>query len=246
MKLTNKYSIVWCLVYGFTFTNIACVSGLDKNGTTGETVDGELLVMMGRQIKQPLLTLIGMAIRNLHQCAEWTTWTACTSNGRLGNFGTINRTRTCNKSTTTENTKFENVEHDIRLCEGFCPSSYNWTENGFCVKLNNLKNDWDQAERICQDEGGHLALIDSDSKFNDVKKMLEGITEYVWVDGRRKDNNSPWENVHGIHLNKFYWHSSQPNNGSNELCVVLRNDNTREWHDATCTSKHISLCEIAA
>lgn len=219
-------------------------SAVDNITYDGDTADGEMLVNLGTRIQNPLLTLIGMAIRNQHPCSEWAQWTTCTAQ-HSRYFGIKKRTRTCNTDKRTGVNTLRKLEEDVSVCVGaLCPADYNLTANGFCLKFYGLSKNWNETDKICRNDGGNLVYIGNDEKFNDVKKMLEGVKGFIWIDGRRNDIRSPWKSSDGNEITKFYWLSGQPNNGGDELCLVLDPETTRGWHDASCLSSYLAFCEI--
>jgi hypothetical protein len=231
---------VWIYLICSTLGN----SSVDNVTYDGDTADGEMLVNLGKRIQKPLLTLIGMAIRNQHPCSEWTQWSSCTARpSRL--FGTKKRTRKCSTYKTPGETALSKLEEDVSVCVGSCPSDYNLTANGYCLKLYRVGKPWDEAEKMCQNDGGHLVYIDNDAKFSDVKKFSEGDNSYIWINGRRKDINSPWETSYGEKLTKFYWAPGQPTNIPTELCLVLDPAPKLDWHDGDCTFPAFLHCEIS-
>lgn len=231
-----------CLIWAY----ITCAAA---STFRGDTINGEKLVGMGRQMNNPLLTLIGMAIMNQHPCFEWTIWTSCSTSG-LGNIGIRSRTRICSLIG-SDRTSNNRTEEDLNVCfineqgtkKKMCPPSYKITANGYCLKRYDVFENWERAEEMCQRDGGHLVHIDSDEKFSDVKKLLQGVTGgYIWVDGRRKQKGSHWETVHGVKLTKFYWTLRHP--GSYEECIALSENDHRQWHSSVCKDLLYPLCEI--
>lgn len=179
------------------------LSNPDVNNFTldRDSVDGDMLVNLGKRMEKPLLTLIGMTIRNQHPCSEWAQWTSCTA--RLSRqFGTKKRTRLCSTYKMPEGTAFRKTDEDLSVCVGSCPSDYYLTVNGNCFKFYGIDKSWNESENTCKNDGGHLVSIESDAKFNDVKTMVAGVNGYIWIDGRRKNLTLPWETIHGDALKK--------------------------------------------
>ncbi|KAL4219371.1 hypothetical protein ACF0H5_021951 [Mactra antiquata] len=211
----------------------------ENNGTFADGVNGDDLIKLGRQLQKPMLTIIGMALRNLHAC-EWTNWSPCTV--RKGYFGSRTRTRTCNYHKDVGNTN-KVIESDNKLCEGKCPDDYNITKHGYCIKFYTETKVNDAAATQCRNDGGYLINIESKQKHEDIKAMLQGMIEFLYVGGRRKDVSSPWIYEYGNQNGFLEWQAGQPNNRATELCLCL-NDETKLLHDVTCTGKRAFLCEI--
>jgi hypothetical protein len=133
------------------------------------------------------------------------------------------------------------IETDFGLCEGFCPKAYNVTTNGFCVKLHVNSKTFDDAEKQCQADGGHMMNTDSELKNADVTEFLHEFNSYIYIDGRRKDSSSEWVTVDNSPKRFFYWASGQPGGG---FCIKMHHSNIY-WHDSSsCTVKRPFICEI--
>jgi hypothetical protein len=208
-----------------------------------------------------MLQMIGKTIDNIekkieekmcdpHQCSDWSMWSSCTA--RFGQFGSKFRTRRCSVNMTTceidSNSRTEK-EFGICIMDKTCPNVYNLTKNGFCMKLYSDKRVTKVlAEQQCQKDGGHLVHIDSELKYTDISSLLTNF-EYstgIWIDGHRKDVNSPWEYTYGSQKGFFKWYPGEPSNRPTELCLLIgRYSQGIKWHDDPCTSKFFTLCEIS-
>ncbi|XP_053381352.1 uncharacterized protein LOC128549113 [Mercenaria mercenaria] len=221
---------------------IHCTSLTEGNGTAAKNIDGKILLNLGRKLNKPMLTLLGMAIRNLeyrHPCDDWTQWSDCGA-VKEGYIATRKRTRTCEINPPSLEQGNRTTETDITICEGFCPKDYNITANGFCVKLYVSRKTFDDAEKQCSEDGGHVMNIDSELKNGDVQKVLQGFGSYVHIDGRRKDSSSAWMAMNGSQKRFFNWNSGEPDS---YLCIMMHPSNSY-WYDSTCTSNRPFLCEI--
>jgi hypothetical protein len=138
------------------------------------------------------------------------------------------------------------TEKEFGICIGNCPSGYNITKNGFCMKFYTDKGvEQDAAEQQCQKDGGHLINIDSEIKLEDVSSLLTGFGAAIWIDGHRKDVHSPWVYTYGSQKGFFKWYPSQPDNSSNELCLYIAlYSNGVKWHNYSCSGTLYSICEI--
>ncbi|KAL4219365.1 hypothetical protein ACF0H5_021945 [Mactra antiquata] len=213
----------------------------ENNGTFGDTVNGDNLVKLGRQLQKPMLTIIGMALRNLHAC-EWTNWSPCTVR-KQGYFGSRTRTRTCNYDENDENINHV-IENANDLCEGKCPSDYIITKHGYCIKFYTEKVENDDAVTQCRNDGGYLINIETKQKHEDIKEMLKGYNEYVNVGGKRINVSAPWIYEYGKQNGFLEFYPGEPDNGSTKLCLCL-DKSTRLLHDLPCTARLAFLCEIA-
>jgi hypothetical protein len=205
----------------------------DGNGTNDDDLNGEKLMEIGKALKLPKLQMIDKTIDNiekeiekicdLHPCSEWTEWSGCTA--RFGQFGSKFRTRRCSVDVTScETDSINRIEKEFGICIGRCPNRYNITKHGFCMKLYADKQvTKNAAEQQCEKDGGHLVNIDSEMKYKDVDSLLTDFSasKGIWIDGHRKDVNSPWEYTYGSQKGFFKWKSGQPDNRSNDLCLLI-------------------------
>ncbi|XP_045210987.2 uncharacterized protein LOC123562414 [Mercenaria mercenaria] len=230
------------ILFAVVNVNINCATSLvESNGTAAKDIDGEMLLNIGRKLNKPMITLLGMAIRNLenlHPCDDWTQWSDC-GTVTEGYIATRKRTRMCGRNPSALQHGNKTTETDISICEGFCPQDYNVTANGFCVKLYVSAKTFDDAQKQCREDGGHLINIDTDLKYGDVKAVLKGFSKYVFIDGRRKDSSSPWLVENGSKKIFFRWASGEP---GTSLCMLIHYSN-QLFYDYTCTSVLPFLCE---
>ncbi|KAL4231967.1 hypothetical protein ACF0H5_009544 [Mactra antiquata] len=228
------------ILFCFVMSGVNCGLLSESNGTAADDIDALTLVDLGKETRKPLLTLIGLAMRNLHSCELWSPWTPCEAGAR-GYFGTRTRTRQCVDKRSSESNSYKN-ETDIGLCEGYCPVGANITAHGFCFKLHLNTMSHDNADAFCENEGGHLINIDSTEKLEDVKNMLNGFSVHIHIGGRRATSSSPWVYKYGSQHPAITWASGEPDNRSNELSLVFYPpDNT--WHDVSGTTSRHFVCE---
>ena len=79
---------------------------------------------------------------------------------------------------------------------------------------------WEQARDKCEEMGGHLAVVDSEERFNElcVLAQQQGLT-YVWL-GSYRGTDGEWYNVDGTKMNFTRWDAGEPS--------VMDLDGTRE------------------
>ncbi|KAL4231985.1 chromatin-modulating protein mrc1 [Mactra antiquata] len=233
-----KNLILFCLVV----SGVSCGLLSESNGTAADDINALTLVDLGKETRKPLLTLIGLAMRNLHPCEVWSPWTPCEANTR-GYYGTRTRTRQCVDKRSSENNTYKN-ETDIGLCEGNCPVGANITSHGYCLKLHIDKLNHENANAFCRKEGGYLINLDSAEKYEDVKNMLSGFSSsFIHIDGRRATSSSPWVYKYGSQQPFITWASGEPDNQSSDLCVVYY-PSEHGCHDISCTLTRPFICEF--
>lgn len=238
MKYLYVVKIILCLV---ALSGVNCSPVSERNGTAADDIDGHSLIQLGRRLHRPLLTLLGLAIRNLHLCSEWTQWSSCDALGK-NYFGSRTRTRKCATDTETDDGG-RMTETDLDICEGFCPEQYNVTVNGFCLKLYVTAKNHDDAEAQCEQDGGYLINIESIMKYGDVVSVLKGYDATINIGGSRNDSSSMWEYRYGSADGYITWYNGYPTDESGILCLAL-STNQRHWFSHSCSSKSSFMCEI--
>ncbi|XP_060579904.1 C-type lectin lectoxin-Thr1-like [Ruditapes philippinarum] len=240
MKMRGgKVFLVFIFSVVIVTMDISSASLIQSNGTAEKDITGEMLLKLGRTLNKPVITLLGMAIRNLenlHPCYDWTQWSECGAL-REGYIDSRIRTRKCGRYQSGDKLT---TETDIGICEGICSKAYNLTANGFCVKLYVERKSFNDAEKQCQVDGGHVINIDSELKNGDVTKLLQGFNTHIYIDGQRKNTSSAWLTINGSKKQFFHWASGEPHSG---LCIIIHSNSY--WYDSTvCTTSRPFICEI--
>lgn len=239
MEEILRRKLILCTLFVLIKVTVICARECDSNATSFEEVDAKMLLRLGKQFNKPVLTLIGMAITNLHACSQWSTWSPCSAM-HVGYFGIMKRTRKCGIN--SQQLLEGKTETDFSICKGLCPEDYTITANGFCMKLYTVKRNHEDAEKQCNNDGGHLVHIDSEQKYTDVGNFYKVYSSSIHIDGRRKDVNSPWTRSDGSPVEFFKWGGNDPDNGSDDLCLHLSTD--KHWYDSLCTTSRAFICEI--
>ena len=229
----------------------------DANVKSGQ-LDETSVLRMGRQFGNPLLRLLGTAMRNskmevlgkicsLNKCGEWSEWSSCTvvTNER---FGMTTRSRECGKGPSfckSNGSQVISIEMDSEVCMN-CPTGFTKTNNKFCFLLHTTKMTRDDAGRFCEGKGSFVVNPNSRIKSDDLHDLLRSrgkSTSSIWLNRRRKDVVSSWEYSYGTGTNNYSnWKPGQPNQLKNEFCSF--EDSSRKWLDVTCTGKYIFVCEF--
>lgn len=201
-------------------------------------------------------------------CLNWSKWTSCVH--IKGNFGIQNRSRLCGRTEKDEKCfpsfKAENndTDYETRLCEldrtpdikpeernRKCSFGYNITEHGFCVKYFAESVSWITAQSNCEKDGGNLINIDSETKSNDIAKLLDDMPAgtIILIDGIRKSPESEWEYNSGIMMPTFSnWGKNEPNAKDFPNCRYVQKEtgaNEWKWYDYfPCSGTGSYMCEL--
>jgi cysteine-rich repeat protein len=120
--------------------------------------------------------------------------------------------------------------------------------SGACLVLVNQSTVWQNAESICEENGGHLAVIEDIAVDNLVKSIVPD-NFFVWIGytDLSQEANSTAANfrkvtgdIIGAGFHNF--RTGEPNQSGNEDCVEFRT--LRQWNDQPCTSNNPFVCEL--
>ncbi|XP_066997653.2 hemolymph lipopolysaccharide-binding protein [Anabrus simplex] len=111
---------------------------------------------------------------------------------------------------------------------------------------------WASAKKACEDEGSHLAVIETKEEFDLLSDMLRRVGQSwshitLWI-GVHRVNGSTWRNVFGRplgHLGFLKWGSGWPSDHGDcgALRVYLVQKKIRYLSDAKCNAALFYLCE---
>ena len=240
----------------FQFTGQALIDmGIKLNKTSLKFI-GKIMSRVESQINEVRSASYKTAdviaeICRLHPCSEWSEWSKCDAT-QHGEFGGQSRSRNCGLNTTLcKHYTKPTVVQDTRVCEFLCPKDYTSSGHGFCLKLyGNEKIARDDAEKVCQGDGGHLVNVDSAIKVKYVNETIQGAYsgDLLWIDGRRSKNSDPFTYGYKSTDPSFtFWGDNDPDNGANDLCIMYHKasstNNIWRWFDYSCDSKYAFICQ---
>ncbi|XP_046542998.1 C-type lectin lectoxin-Lio2-like [Haliotis rubra] len=132
--------------------------------------------------------------------------------------------------------------------DGLCPSG--WTLFGdSCYDVVKDKEEWAEANYLCEIHQGYMAVIESSAENDFVKGLIktEGVTEDVWIgaDDLWEEGVFRWAATNQ-ELNFTDWKAGEPNNiHNNENCVEIEYYLQDQWNDDMCTKKQSFICETS-
>lgn len=110
-------------------------------------------------------------------------------------------------------------------------------EKEHSFQLLDIGKTWEEAKKICEDMGGHLATITTLSEQDELEQLLrEGHRNCYWLGGYRGSDGWKWVNDENFDFTK--WATDEPNNlktfsdAGEDSLMVYRNQNP----NATATS----------
>ncbi|XP_063376693.1 macrophage mannose receptor 1-like [Cydia fagiglandana] len=143
----------------------------------------------------------------------------------------------------------------LRTCNN--RSDYKWeTITGSCYKFHGVSKPWRLALAMCHAEGGHLAVINSETESAVLKNLYKNNTHTVTgadqprhaLIGFSKYDDGAWATIFGETLTEAgfaNWDVGEPSNGSgavNEYCGSMHLNGL--LNDASCSRKSPFICEI--
>ncbi|XP_063529545.1 secretory phospholipase A2 receptor-like [Cydia strobilella] len=128
---------------------------------------------------------------------------------------------------------------------------------GSCYKFHKEVETWHRAAKVCHAEGGHLAIINSNTEAVVIKNIFENYprdniigatyTDDAWVGiWKWNDRNGPWLTIHGDTLDEAgyaLWAEGQPNNLNGiQTSAAIERDGL--LNDVQPEAKESFICEI--
>ena len=107
--------------------------------------------------------------------------------------------------------------------------------------MHSTAKTWHEAEDICKEEGGHLAMIKTQATHDYVTNTWNN-DFWIGISDTSKEGN--YQFVDGSPVKTAYWAPKQPDNfGNKEDCIhyVLKKD---VWNDNVCGARKNFLCQI--
>jgi hypothetical protein len=112
---------------------------------------------------------------------------------------------------------------------------------------------WTAAHADCASRGQSLALITSAQENSQVTSFISGKAGTIWIGVADVVDEGVWLDANGALVTYFNWERGDPNNWSNEDCVVIRgqyygarNWRVGFWQDYHCHYKMAYLCSSSA
>ena len=151
-----------------------------------------------------------------------------------------------NRVTKVETTLNENSNKN-EVSKTTCPSSNMFNkEFNLCWRYQKTPTqNWFDAEKICQHEGGHLMIFNSSGSAKFIREYLRASgAEHVYVGGSdiQVEGKFKWNN--GKSVQELPWHSSQPNEGTSGNCLLIHSNWDYTFGDIECGVKTGMLCQI--
>ncbi|XP_046605097.1 hemolymph lipopolysaccharide-binding protein-like, partial [Neodiprion virginianus] len=126
-------------------------------------------------------------------------------------------------------------------------NNYIYTSGIGAHKLHIEAASWNSARHNCQDEGGHLAIINSVEEAQVIRELVDTADiETIWIGAHDLFNEDEFVTIEDESIYKAgysMWERGEPNNaGSNEHCLAVKKDG--KFDDRDCKQAFSYVCEI--
>ena len=111
-----------------------------------------------------------------------------------------------------------------------------------CYFYSTDKESWNDAEEFCQEEGGHLASVNTPAIQEYVKYELKRRSmDSAWFGGNDIEEEGVWKWTDNTPWEFTSWGPTQPSNaGGNQDC--LQYDMEWKWDDDGCSLNKLFVC----
>ncbi|CAL8235901.1 unnamed protein product [Arctogadus glacialis] len=121
---------------------------------------------------------------------------------------------------------------------------------GSCYRVSRQTANWRGGQRLCQRDGGQLAVILSAHQQGFLWDLLpRGYWNAFWFGLSDQHTEDVWTWVDGTPLVGGFWEEGEPNNHNNEDCgymvktLDLERVAVRSWYDAPCYMSLPFICQ---
>ncbi|CAC5407348.1 unnamed protein product [Mytilus coruscus] len=142
---------------------------------------------------------------------------------------------------------------NVSACKGSVFVMYNY----ICLLVSDLELSWYEAKQYCEDQGGHLIVLDSEKKYNDTVDFIytyyASISRKYLVGASDLAKEIQWKWMTSSGVNYFNFGDDQPNNVDVQFmdhpanCAAL--SSVPPWtdghlYDEYCSQKMRFICEM--
>jgi len=113
---------------------------------------------------------------------------------------------------------------------------YKGPNDGYSYKIHKKSANWHEAKAVCESEGAHLTVVDSQKTFDYIAQLAKKSAKYMWVGAYDKFSNNTWKWINGQMVGKKFWLAGEPNNynGVREDCMAMYPIGSGGLVDAYC------------
>lgn len=133
----------------------------------------------------------------------------------------------------------------VETCDDEGPHIYGFIYAGkhngshYYCSYNNYS--WENAKNLCQNNGGHLAVINDDAENSFVANFM--MASSAWIGGHDSNTEGTFEWINGDSFGYTNWQSGQPNDyGSGEDCIRMKSSGL--WTDKSHYNNYEVIMEV--
>ncbi|XP_035695721.1 uncharacterized protein LOC118429347 [Branchiostoma floridae] len=130
----------------------------------------------------------------------------------------------------------------------FCPNAGGdggTTTTNTRYRVYNEAKTYSEAQRRCQQDGGHLADLKTPAIAAAVSRLVDSRNGY-WIGLNDINHEGGWHWSDGVPLSSCSyknWYPGEPNNRGNEDCVHLLPNEGLRWNDNSCNARKYFICQ---
>lgn len=174
----------------------------------------------------------------MDHCTPWASWSGCDVLG-IQQRRTKKRARKCGTDSQFCSSK---TEFQIGVCNATCPDGYMNTSYGTCLKCFYRHETWYDAEKVCQQDGGHLINFDNNNKSDEVHALFPNLWTGFWIDGLQNATGGNWL-FRGGNSGYTSWGAGEPREDQGHAMCVYMDHQNWYWHSFDCSSLGNFMCE---
>ena len=125
-----------------------------------------------------------------------------------------------------------------------CTCNQGWDVHGdHCFFYSSDTKSWNDAEESCQEEGGHLASVNTNAIEGYVVDELKrrGI-DFAWFGGNDIKEEGVWKWTDHTPWEFTFWGQGQPDNYHGQQHCLIWGWNGGKWDDESCSQKKPFVC----
>ena len=112
-----------------------------------------------------------------------------------------------------------------------------------------MSKTWQEADEICQREGGRLASPSTNAKYDFIVSKVQSLgRNYYWIGGTRpaaSKSKNGWKWINGENVSVDGWWPGRPDGPGLCLFFIYQPYPLYGWADSRCSYKRHFICEVS-
>ncbi|XP_061117664.1 CD209 antigen-like protein C [Conger conger] len=119
---------------------------------------------------------------------------------------------------------------------------------GSCYLLSSDRLSWHDAEKICEDQGAQLFVINNADELDFIEGVMFDTNYWIGLVERAEEGHWSWVDGTNFLTTPHFWDVGQPDEwdypANGEDCGELRINLRPRWNDADCSLRVRYICEL--